>query len=51
MSLTAVKSDVPLHQHTSTQQLAEDFGQFFIKKIEDIRSELNALTYPSIFIL
>ena len=41
-SLTAVKSDMPLPQHTSTQQLAEDFGQFFIKKIEDIRSELNA---------
>ena len=41
-SLTAVKSDMPLPQHTSTQQLAKDFGQFFIKKIEDIRSELNA---------
>ena len=43
-SLTAVKSDMPLPQHTSTQQLAEDFGQFFIKKIEDIRSELNEPT-------
>ena len=32
---------MPLPQHTSMQQLAEDFGQFFIKKIEDIRSELN----------
>ena len=31
-SLTAVKSDMLLPQHTSTQQLAEDFGQFFIKK-------------------
>ena len=41
-SLTAVKSDMPLPQHTSTQQLADDFGQFFIKKSEDIRSELNA---------
>ena len=36
-SLTAVKSDMPLPQHISTQQLAKDFGQ-----IEDIRSELNA---------
>ena len=35
---------MPLPQHTSTQQLAKDFGQFFIKKIEDIRSELNAPT-------
>ena len=33
---------MPLPQHTSTQQLADDFGQFCIKKIEDIRSELNA---------
>ena len=41
-SLTAVKSDMPLPHHTSLQQLAEDFGQFFIKKIEDIRTELNA---------
>ena len=41
-SLTAVKLDMPLPRHTSTQQLAEDFGQFFIKKIDDIRSELNA---------
>ena len=32
---------MPLPQHTTTQQLAKDFGQFFIKKIEDIRSELN----------
>ena len=28
-------------RHTSVQQLAGDFGQFFIKKIEDIRSELD----------
>ena len=28
--------------HTLTQQLADDFRQFFIRKIEDIRSELNA---------
>ena len=41
-SLTAVKSDMPLPHHTSSQQLAEDFGQFFIKKIDNIRSELNA---------
>ena len=27
--------------HPSIQQLAGDFGQFFIKKIEDIRCELN----------
>ena len=40
-SLTAVNSDMPLPHHTSIQQLADDFGQFFIKKIEDIRSELN----------
>ena len=33
---------MPLPQHTSTQQLANDLGQFFIKKIEEIRSELNA---------
>ena len=33
---------MPLPHHTSSQQLAEDFRQFFIKKIEDIRSELNA---------
>ena len=41
-SLTAVKSDMQLPHHTSLQHLAEDFGQFFIKKIEDIRTELNA---------
>ena len=41
-SLTAVKSDMPLPHHTSLQHLADDFGQFFIKKIEDIRTELNA---------
>ena len=40
-SLTAVKSDMPLPHHTLTQQLADEFRQFFIKKIEDIRSELN----------
>ena len=40
-SLTTIKSDMPMPHHTSTQQLADDFGQFFIKKIEDIRSELN----------
>ena len=40
-SLTAVNSDMPMPHHTSIQQLADDFGQFFIKKIEDIRSELN----------
>ena len=40
-SLTAVTSDMPMPHHTSIQQLADDFGQFFIKKIEDIRSELN----------
>ena len=40
-SLTAVNSDMPLPHHTSIQQLAADFGQFFIKKIEDIRCELN----------
>ena len=41
-SLTAVKSDMPLPHHTSLQQLAEDIRQFFIKNIEDIRTELNA---------
>ena len=40
-SLTAVKSEMSRPHHTLTQQLADDFGQFFIKKIEDIRSELN----------
>ena len=33
---------MPLPHHTSLQHLAKDFGQFFIKKIEDIRTELNA---------
>ena len=47
-SLTAAKSDMPLPHHTSSQQLAKDFGQFFIKKIEDIRSELNASANLSI---
>ena len=32
---------MPMPHHTSIQQLADDFGQFFIKMIEDIRSELN----------
>ena len=32
---------MPLPDHTSIQQLAGDFGQFFIKKIEDIRCELD----------
>ena len=45
-SLTTVKSDMPLPHHTSLQQLAEDFGQFFIKKIEDIRTELNIPVIP-----
>ena len=40
-SLTAVNSDMPMPHHTFIQQLADEFGQFFIKKIEDIRSELN----------
>ena len=40
-SLTAVNSEMPLPNHTSIQQLAGDFGQFFIKKIEDIRYELD----------
>ena len=47
-SLTVAKSDMPLPHHTSSQQLAEDFGQFFIKNIEDIRSELNASANLSI---
>ena len=41
-SLTAVKSDMPLPQHTSTQQYPKILDSFFIKKIDDIRSELNA---------
>ena len=40
-SLTAVNSDIPMPDHTSIHQLADDFGQFFIKQIEDIRCELN----------
>ena len=40
-SLTAVNSEMPLPNYTSIQQLAGDFGQFFIKKIEDIRCELD----------
>ena len=40
-SLTAVNSEMPLPDHTSIQQLAGNFGQFFIKKIEDIRHELD----------
>ena len=40
-SLTAVNSDMPMSHHTSIQQLADDFGQFFTKKTEDIRSGLN----------
>ena len=40
-SLTAVNSEMPLPDHTSIQQLAGDFGQFFIKMIEDIRYELD----------
>ena len=35
---------MPLPHHTSLQHLAKDFRQFFIKKIEDIRTELNAPT-------
>ena len=38
-SLTVVNSELPLPDRTSIQQLADDFGQFFIKKIEDIRCE------------
>ena len=40
-SLTAVKYEMPLPDHTAIQQLAGDFGQFFVKKIEDIRCELD----------
>ena len=40
-SLTAVNSEMPFPHHASIQQLAGDFGQFFIKKIEDIWCELN----------
>ena len=40
-SLTAVNSEMPLPNHTSIQQLAGDFGQCFIKKIGDVRCELD----------
>ena len=28
---------MPMPHHTSIQQLDDDFGQFFIKKIEDVK--------------
>ncbi len=40
-SLTCVNRDNPLPDHVSIQQLANDFANFFIKKIEKIRNEID----------
>ncbi len=40
--LASVKQDTPLPDHESIQQLADSFGEFFINKIEDIRSEIDS---------
>ena len=41
-SLASVKRDNPLPEHSSITQLANDFGDFFVKKINDIRAEIDS---------
>ncbi len=41
-SLTSVNRDNPLPDHVSIQQLANDFANFFINKIEKIRNGIDA---------
>ena len=36
-------SDRQYSPHTTPKSLADDFGQFFVRKIGNIRSELNAM--------
>ncbi len=40
--LAFVKKDSPLPECDSLQQLADNFGDFFIKKIEDIRHQIDS---------
>ncbi len=40
--LASVKRDTPLPDHDNLQQLADEFGEFFIKKIQDIRTEIDS---------
>ncbi len=41
-SLTSVKRATPLPPHDSIEQLANDFGDFFVEKIEKIRMEIDS---------
>ena len=45
-SLTRVNRDTPLPAHDSIAQLANDFGNFFISKIEDIHKEIDSQEAP-----
>ncbi len=42
--LASVKRNNPLPDHDSVQVLADQFGNFFINKIEDIRAEIDSQT-------
>ena len=46
-SLTTIRKGTPFPPHNSIQELANDFGNFFVQKIEKIRSEIDAQNIPS----
>ena len=41
-SLTCINKENPLPDHSSIQQLANDFADFFLAKIENIRKDIDA---------
>ncbi len=43
-SLCGQRDETPLPEHDSARQLCEDFSEFFITKIKDIRLKLDADT-------
>ncbi len=45
-SLTVVKNSNPLPPHDDIFQLAQDFGNFFVTKIENIRKDIESQTVP-----
>ena len=47
-SLTSVNHENPLPNHDSLLQLANDFGNFFIVKIETIRRNIDSITTESL---
>ncbi len=47
-SLCGEKVETPFPEHNSVHQLSEDFSEYFITKIKDIRSKLDAETPDNI---